>query len=63
MQTRTEQVTILADTIGPDGWHTTGAALVEFTGICLPPSIYWDVKKNDWLLVPPLAGRGRCPPE
>jgi hypothetical protein len=52
----------LADAIVPDGWHTTVAALVEFTGIFLPPSIHRDVKQNYWLLVPLLAGRGRCPP-
>jgi hypothetical protein len=30
--------------IVPHGWHTTLAALVEFTGIFLPPSFYLDVK-------------------
>jgi hypothetical protein len=28
----------LAAAIVPDGWQTTGAALIEFTGIFLPPS-------------------------
>jgi hypothetical protein len=28
----------IADAIVPDGWYTTIAALVEFTGIFLPPS-------------------------
>jgi hypothetical protein len=37
--------------------------LVEFTGIFLPLSFDWEVKQNNWLLVPLLAGRGRCPPE
>jgi hypothetical protein len=37
--------------------------LVEFTGIFLPLSFDWEVEQNYWLLVPLLAGRGRCPPE
>jgi hypothetical protein len=52
----------LTDTIVPDGWRTTVAALVEFTGIFLPPPFYRDAKQNYWLLVPLLAGSGRYPP-
>jgi hypothetical protein len=41
---------------------TSVAALVNFTGIVLPPSFYGDVKQSHWLLVSLPAGRGRCPP-
>jgi sugar phosphate isomerase/epimerase len=51
-----------ADATVPDRWHTTLAALVEFTGIFLPLSFYRNVKDNYRLLVPLLAGCGRCPP-
>jgi hypothetical protein len=34
----------IADAIVPDCWHTTVAALVEITGIFLPPSFCQDVK-------------------
>jgi hypothetical protein len=53
----------IADAIVPDGWHTTGAALVEFTGIFLPPHLFWDVTWKYAFLVPLLAGFDRCPPE
>jgi hypothetical protein len=39
----------LADAIVRDGWHTTFAALVEFTGVFLPPSFYRDVKDTGCL--------------
>jgi hypothetical protein len=37
---------LLADAISPDAWHTTVVALVEFTGIFLPPSIPWTLNYN-----------------
>jgi hypothetical protein len=33
-----------ADATVPDVWHTTVAALVEFTGNTLQPSLYQDVQ-------------------
>jgi hypothetical protein len=53
---------IIVEAIVPDGWHTTVAALVEFSGIFLPPSFNGDVKQDYWSLVPLLAEHGRCPP-
>jgi hypothetical protein len=36
--------------------------LVKFTGIFLPPSFHWDVQYTYRLLVPRIAGLGRCSP-
>jgi hypothetical protein len=48
-------VTTIADAIVP-GWPTVVLALVEFTGIFLPTSVYKDVKSKHLLLVPVHAG-------
>jgi hypothetical protein len=45
----------IADAIVPDGWHTTVAALVEFTAIFLSPSFYGDSKKKYRMPIPLLA--------
>jgi hypothetical protein len=47
-----------SDAMAPDGWHTTVAALVDLTGIFLPPSSYGDAKYKYRLLAPLLAERG-----
>jgi hypothetical protein len=36
------------------------STLVEFTGIFLVPSFYWDIEYHKRLLVPLLTGRVQC---
>jgi hypothetical protein len=45
----------------PDGWHTTVAALVEFTGIFLPTSFYRDLKKELLVVCSPACGAWPMP--
>jgi hypothetical protein len=46
-----------ANAIVPDGWHSTAAALAEFTSIFLPRSNYQDIKQTTDSLFPWLQGK------
>jgi hypothetical protein len=50
-----------ADAVVPAGWHRIVAALVEFTGHLPATDLHQEVSPAYLLLVPLLAGCGRCP--